>query len=384
MRACALMSDSAPRAIPRTGYARARKKDLTARGGCGRSVCVVPCANAAPLSYFIVRSHGLRVQWHWDPIEGSGTRGERHKRRANHNRRDVQRQHKRRPVRRDVQRRHKRRPVRRDVQRRPVRRDVQRRPSGETSSADTSTGEVHCTLKLDVLFLLARSEGMLTIQEKIRSAQTNLFAGLSLADVNVRIMVSDLDRVPGAEECEDLLCAQNNDDSCAPLDDSYPCDHSPDDCDVLYGASVTFPWGIGAANKDCGFGGEYLSTVDTDALACALTLGEGTQAVDFGATLENVLGATNEPCNNGFIRDDAKLLVVIASNSDDTSFGSASDWIATVSDLRPLDSIVLAQNTTDTPKIDEFAAALPFVIKGNGDSDFFSNAAALTLATYCK
>lgn len=225
---------------------------------------------------------------------------------------------------------------------------------------------------------------MLTIQEKIRLAQTNLFAGLSLADVDVRIMVSDLDRVPGAEECEDVLCAQNNDESCAPLDDSYPCEHSANDCDVLYGASVTFPWGIGAANKDCGFGGEYLSTVDADALACALTLGEGTQTVDFGATLENVLGPTNKPCNDGFVRDDAKLLVVVASNSDDTSFGSAMDWITTVSDLRSLDSLVLAKSTTSTPKIDEFASALPFVIEGNGDADFFSDTAALTLATYCK
>jgi hypothetical protein len=199
-------------------------------------------------------------------------------------------------------------------------------------------------------------------------------------------MVTDIDRTFGAEKCEDVLCPQNNDVSCAPDEPAYPCSQSPTACDALFGASVTFPIGSGAANVDCGFS-PFLTSADKPALDCALTIGEGTESVGFGGTLQGLLGPTNAPCNGGFIRPDAKLVIVVLTNKDDNSFTNPPDWIASVKAVRPPESMAIIAVTNNTPRIDQFVAAFPNTLVGSANAADFGPtmdaAATLTLQTFC-
>lgn len=259
----------------------------------------------------------------------------------------------------------------------------------ETSAGTTgeTTSGTACGVTLDVVFLLSRFAGMQDPQAKLREAVPALFETLKEGtDLDVRIMVSDMDRVFGSEECEDTYCPQNNGSSCAPLDANYPCGHSPTACEALYGASVFYPIGIGAANADCGFS-PFLESVDMAALECALTVGEGTNSVDFGITLKGLLGPTNDPCNGGFIRDDATLLVVAVTNADDGSNSMPPMWLADTIAVRPLETVVIAGLTKSSPKIDQFIGAFPFAAQGSADLQDYSgtlvNAANLVVANQC-
>lgn len=228
---------------------------------------------------------------------------------------------------------------------------------------------------------------MLVPQGKLREAMPALFDTLSEgADLDVRIMVSDMDRVFGSEDCEDMYCPQNDGASCEPLDSEYPCGLSPTECEAQYGASVFYPVGVGAANADCGFS-PFLEEVDTTALACALTLGEGTTSVDFGVTLRGLLGPTNAPCNGGAIRSDSTLLIVIVSIDDDNSGTTPEKWIADTLAVRPLESFVVAALTYQNLKIEQFVAEFPFATTGSAIQEAYfetlTDAANLVLTNQC-
>jgi hypothetical protein len=226
---------------------------------------------------------------------------------------------------------------------------------------------------------------MLEHQARLRDAYSTFFSALDAADLDLRILVTDIDRVPGSEKCEDVLCPQNNDASCAPDDPAYPCAHAYTACDLLFGASVTFPVGIGAANSDCGFS-PFLTSLDKPALDCALTMGEGTEAVSFGGTLQGLLGETNAPCNGGFIRDGANLAIIVLANKDDSTFTRPPAWIADTQVARPPGSVAILAITGDTPKIGEFTAAFPTLtesIDAPAYTDAMSGAAALMLKSFC-
>ncbi len=261
-------------------------------------------------------------------------------------------------------------------------------PGATTGPAETgNTTSAQCGLELDVVFVVGRSAGMLGPQEKLREAYPAFFSALTdAANLDLRVLVTDIDRTPGAEKCEDVLCPQNNDASCAPDDPGYPCAHTYTACDLLFGASVTFPVGIGAANADCGFS-PFLSSVDKAALDCALTVGEGTDAVSFGGTLQGLLGPTNAPCNGGFIRDGANLAIIVLANKDDSTFTRPPAWIAETQATRPPGAVAILAITGDTPKISEFTAAFPNAltesIAAPAYTDAMNEAAALTLKSFC-
>ena len=236
--------------------------------------------------------------------------------------------------------------------------------SSGSPTGDPSTGDA-CKLKLDIVFMLSRATGMQQAQTKLAQAAPVLFDTLANIDLDVRMMVVDMDPVFGAEECEDKLCPMSN--SCAPLDESYPCGGTPTACDLAMGASIVYPIGIGASNKDCGFS-PFLDAPDLNKLECAVLLGEGTPTVQIGDTVNALLGAANASCNGSFIRTDSIVALVIASNVDDTSFGNAAEWIGDVTSKRPLDSFVVASFTANAPEIDQFVAAFPFTSSASIDA----------------
>jgi hypothetical protein len=130
-----------------------------------------------------------------------------------------------------------------------------------------------------------------------------------------------------------------------------------------------------------------LTSADKAALDCALTMGEGTDAVSFGGTVQGLLGPTNAPCNGGFIRDGASLAIVVLANKDDSTFTRPPAWIAETQAARPPGSVAILAITGDTPKINEFTAAFPNVLTEAIDAptytDAMNEAAALTLKSFC-
>ena len=122
------------------------------------------------------------------------------------------------------------------------------------------------------------------------------------------------------------------DEPCAGLDDpTYPCwAHFTKDalgpCDSTQGAGVVFPAGFGATNHPCKFaGGErYIQKDEPDlaaAFACAAQnlTGEGGFVPAAWATIQALSPEMNEPggCNEGFVRDDALLVIVLITDFDD-------------------------------------------------------------------
>jgi hypothetical protein len=68
-------------------------------------------------------------------------------------------------------------------------------------TTDPSTGAPLCELQLDVVFVVARSAGMLGPQGTLRDSYSTFFSSLaSAANLDLRIMVTDIDRTFGAEK----------------------------------------------------------------------------------------------------------------------------------------------------------------------------------------
>jgi hypothetical protein len=119
----------------------------------------------------------------------------------------------------------------------------------------------------------------------------------------------------------------------------YPCGKidALEGCDVTLGGGVVATWGLNASNEDCGFpdGRRYLQTSDAmleDKFACAATLGTGGygQEKPAGAGVAAVsdeLGMAGA-CNEGFLRDDAILVVTLISNASKTGDNNNGDPVA--------------------------------------------------------
>jgi hypothetical protein len=124
----------------------------------------------------------------------------------------------------------------------------------------------------------------------------------------------------------------------------YPCDYTPTTCDRTLGAGTVFPAGLYAANKPCPIdgGNRYLITGQKDlkgTFACIAQVGASSNREWMGEALTAAMHPSiNGPggCNEGFIRDDALLMVTLISNTFDYGpkpFGSAGTpetWAAAV------------------------------------------------------
>lgn len=196
--------------------------------------------------------------------------------------------------------------------------------TGPDTMDETGPSVPVCNRPIDVAFVISRNTGMPEFQDRMRGAVAGLFEHLAADDLRVMVVRSDL--VWGAEKCEDTLCPENENDSCAPLDETYKCGLSPEACDVSYGAGTPFPLGIGAANGLCA------ATRYTDNVSeaeCMLLVGEATKSNDLGHSIIGlVTPETNIGCNEGFLRDNSALVVVILSELDDNSLSQPQGWIA--------------------------------------------------------
>ncbi len=219
--------------------------------------------------------------------------------------------------------------------------------TGDTSDAsdtnDTSGGTGDnpnaCKKKIDILFAVDNNGHMTTAHNRFGQMLPHFIDRVEtdLADWDYHMMVVKGDEVWGNQYCEERCELVGNCDGAIP---DYPCDHEPDACDMTLGAGVTISAGASASNTLCPIEGgkRYIQTGQTDlegTLDC-------TRRVGFSGSLErrqvqSVLDAVspdlNAPgaCNDGFLRDDAYLIVfMMMVQADHFTPGTPQEWAKTL------------------------------------------------------
>jgi hypothetical protein len=158
--------------------------------------------------------------------------------------------------------------------------------------------------------------------------------------------ICDFPTPPPPDECLD---AQGNCDAsislecffgCGDFLDDLVCDAGyecgitqPMECEDVIGAGVSHPRGNEASNMDCGFssGARYIDSTEPDlaaAFECAAKVGVGSTN-DPERPMEAMVqavtpGTPAATCNDGFLRDDAILVVTFITDEDDDA-GDGSD-----------------------------------------------------------
>ncbi len=216
----------------------------------------------------------------------------------------------------------------------------------ETEGAGT-VGTEGCR-KIDFLFVIDDSGSMRDNQERLVAAFPGFITAIQeeVAGTDHHIMVIDSDESP-AWLCEEFLDGGHCDGTnVQPTDcNEYVCGSidALDECAVTLGGGVVHPVGGYASNQDCGFPPErrYLTSEDDDLstkFACAATVGISGFGEELPMTA--MLAALDEPlqakgaCNEGFLRDDAILVVTVVSDDpasmfapdDDASAGDPMLW----------------------------------------------------------
>ena len=196
---------------------------------------------------------------------------------------------------------------------------------------------VGCKGKIDFLFVISRYGGMSYFQKQLLDAFPKFIDAIEakFSDFDFHIMVVDGDPTWGSETCDGQCPAQ-----CEP---GYPCDYVPDTCDLTIGAGTVFPAGFDASNKPCDIDGgrRYMSKDQTNlkaTFACAAQVGSSGAPWIGEALAAATKPGSNGPggCNEGFLRDDALLMVTLISNTYDYgpkpwgSSGFPETWRAAV------------------------------------------------------
>ncbi len=198
---------------------------------------------------------------------------------------------------------------------------------GTTSSPDLGepeTGAVHpaCNGKIDVVFV--------SVETGALEPSIPEFVGIMeerFAQHDLHVMVVDDD----GEWGDSLLCPKNKcpaDGGCPAegLED-FPCwalheEEALSKCDNTLGAGVVFPAGAGASNEPCGLPeGERFIRGDDPLFAkrfsCLIDGGISAGGdVQTGMALGRAVSADNQRgCNQGFLREDALLVVVMIDDA---------------------------------------------------------------------
>jgi hypothetical protein len=284
--------------------------------------------------------------------------------------------------------------------------DISTTTSGAAGSGDTSTGgtttlvpdlgevpdftdgnPIGCQGKIDFLFVISSSGNMESRQLQLINAFPKFIDTIEskFADFDYHIMVIAGDDEWGASHCTadcpvfdckigDLCCQKSAEPEwvgkpCCGVED-YPCDKldlvTP--CDTTFGAGEVFPAGGSASNMPCPIDGgrRYMVKGQTDlndTFACAAKVGaSGGGLMGQALTAAMQKDINDGGCNNGFLRDDALLMVTLISTGFDigggigniSSEGYAEDWAKAVLDAKHGDpeSVVMLNILRDDYKCD--------------------------------
>ena len=227
--------------------------------------------------------------------------------------------------------------------------------SGAVSASGTTTGNVStpdlglipdfggqpigCQGKIDFLFVISSWYNMKGYQVQLQEAFGS-FTGMladEFADFDYHIMVVDSAGPLMQNTCDACYdCTGCMKPGCAEYGgpEDYPCKGPFVLCDVTDGAGVTITGNFGATNKRCDlFGGNrYIVKGEPDpeaAFKCIATVGEGPKTPLPMTMMQAALvpDMLNGGCNDGFLRKDALLAVVVLNgDQDDLTPGTPQDW----------------------------------------------------------
>ena len=269
---------------------------------------------------------------------------------------------------------------------------------------DSSTGDIvpkGCQGKIDLVFLISQGAWMITAQKQLIEAFPGFIETIEsrFEDFDFHIMVVDSHSGWGRDHCTmacpDLSCkvgepcclyTQPKGSVCCEVPD-YPCVTIDfvTQCDQTGGAGSVFPSGMFAKNAPCKVAGgrRYLTKDDPDlegTFACVAQVG----TVAINNLAENLVASLqpeiNGPggCNEGFLRDDALLMVtIIEPGNNDDSPGSPEEWADAVIAAKngdPNAVVVLQIGNPACPDGDavcQFTKLFPNHMRGDlEDSDF--------------
>ncbi|MEM6292224.1 MAG: hypothetical protein AAGA54_13195 [Myxococcota bacterium] len=263
-------------------------------------------------------------------------------------------------------------------------------PSGAPGSGVDPDGDVGCDA-VDFLFVIDNSGSMADEQQQLIDSVPGFVSAIEQrlppGTGTYHIMVTDSDPwvYGGCEESctESAACEmQSADGSC---DCGYPCalrglctdigdyvcgQTQPMDCEDVLGAGITHPRGRDASNVECEFASNrrFIASGEPDLAAsfdCAARVGTNSSLGEkpMEAMVQAVAGDGDvAACNEGFLRDNAVLVVVIITDEDDNgpnaddlegdSMGSPQAW---------RDALVAAKNGNED-------AIITMALIGDGDS----------------
>lgn len=192
---------------------------------------------------------------------------------------------------------------------------------------------VGCQGKIDFLFVISTSNTMEPVQKQVMTSLPGFMAAIAerFTEFDVRVLSAKPSKTWTMVDCGN--CA---DPECDLNAEPPACGVSLDLCDGQTGAGVTFPAGIDAANRRCEFfsGHRYIVGNEPgfeEAFACVTQAGmNGASAHAAEAMVVAISPEINGPggCNEGFLRDDALLVVTLMSDGfDQLSKGTVESWI---------------------------------------------------------
>ncbi|WAS92478.1 hypothetical protein [Nannocystis punicea] len=198
-----------------------------------------------------------------------------------------------------------------------------------------------CHGKLDIIFAISTEWWMKDYQTRLIAAFPEFAQALEeeLGAYDLHILVTDSSFVWGMEDCSQC----QDPDDCDPNGEPSLCGAKLDACDTTMGSGETFSSGIGSSGRRCDLAGGRRYIVSSEeqdlvgAFTCLARVGYG---VATPQAFDSILAALDHPliesgvtlngpgdCNEGFLRDDALLLVVIIQDSFEwTSLGGPYQW----------------------------------------------------------
>jgi hypothetical protein len=215
-----------------------------------------------------------------------------------------------------------------------------RESTGDPGTVDTTTdtppqpdfgpvAPAGCAGKIDFLFVISSGLfdwGLPQMLEAVPGFYTTIAD--TFPDFDTHILVTDVDAGWRIDDC--AYCT----DDCDPAGEPPLCGAEIDACDTTLGAGVTFSTGEWAPNRRCDLAGgrRYITKDEPDPLAafeCIATSSAGTASVHAGEAMFKAFSPElSGPggCNEGFLRDDALLVVTIFANGDTDSDGHLYTW----------------------------------------------------------
>ncbi len=189
-----------------------------------------------------------------------------------------------------------------------------------------------CQGKVDILFVISRLGTMVTEQSQLLASFPGFIdtIGQKLEGFDVHILTANPDGLwPGYDVCEggNGGCSDYW-PNCGPYALDYDCatyKNLVTKCDMVLGAGLTFNVGGSAANKLCNLHGGHRYIVGDEpdmagAFECIAKVGVSGDDAMGDAMIAAISPKLNGPggCNEGFLRDDALLVVVLITDTHDT------------------------------------------------------------------